>query len=140
MILVTDDEAGIREVIKRILEEKGYRAVVARNGVEAIAILTANLSDIKAVVLDMIMPEMDGTQALFAIRRMSSDLPVLAMSGSMGSTPFGDDAATSFLPKPFGKAELLPALRALLDREGGRLAAPSHRQCVSSRSEMYQSR
>jgi phosphotransferase system HPr (HPr) family protein len=115
-ILMADDDPIIREVIKRILENSGYQTVVARNGLEAIALLTANPSAIQAVVLDMIMPEMNGAEAMLAIRRMSSDLPVLAISGTEGSEWFSHDTATAFLRKPFGAAELLPALRALLDR------------------------
>jgi phosphotransferase system HPr (HPr) family protein len=116
LILVADDETSTREEIKRILDKKGYRTLTARNGVEVVALLPAHLGDIKAVVLDLIMPEMDGSKTLSVIRRMSASLPVLAMSRSAEQAPSRGDAATAFLKKPFGTAELLPALRALLDR------------------------
>jgi phosphotransferase system HPr (HPr) family protein len=82
MILIADDETSTREEIKRILDKKGYQTLTAQNGVEVVAILTANLGDIKAVVLDLIMPEMDGIKALSVIRRMRATLPVLAMCNS----------------------------------------------------------
>lgn len=114
-ILVADDDTSSRDMIKELIEEKGYQAVVARNPAEAMAILTASLRDIKAVILGRIAPEVDGTRTLSAIRQMSPNLPVLAMSDSAGRVPFGHDAATAFLRRPFGGAELLPALRRLLD-------------------------
>ncbi len=118
-ILVADDDPGIREMIKRMLEGKGYQTVVAENGMEAIALLTANMSDIQAVILDMIMPGMNGAEAMSAIRWMSPALPVLAISGPEGSAWFSHDNAMALLRKPFGTAELIPALRALLDEGAG---------------------
>lgn len=115
-ILIADDDDGIREMVKRILEGSGYQTVTARNGVEAVALLTANRGTIKAAVLDMIMPEMSGLEAMSAIRRMSPNLPLLAMSGSLERPLVSHDAATAFLKKPFGRAELVPVLRTLLDR------------------------
>jgi phosphotransferase system HPr (HPr) family protein len=114
-ILVADDEMGIRHMMRVVLENNGYRTIVARNGLDAIALFIAQPKDIKAAVLDMIMPEMNGWEALRAIRRMNPSLPVLAMSGSMEASPCPDDATTVFLRKPFGAAELLSTLRALMD-------------------------
>ncbi|MBN1178643.1 MAG: response regulator, partial [Anaerolineae bacterium] len=133
-ILIADDEAGIREMVKRILEGNGYQTVTARNGVEAVGLLTANGGAINAVVLDMVMPEMSGLEAMSAIRRMSPHLPLLAMSGSLEGPPIGNDAATAFLRKPFGRAELLPILRTLLDR-----AALGHADWASSREGRVES-
>ncbi len=115
-ILVVDDNKGCRVLIKTILEHHGYRVVEARNGVEAVALLTASTGDIKAVTLDMIMPKMDGRATISVLRRMNPNLPVLAISGSEEKSPFGDDSATAFLKKPFGGEHLHVALRTLLDR------------------------
>lgn len=133
-ILIADDEAGIRDMVKRILEGIGYQTVTACNGVEAIALLTANDDAIKAVLLDMLMPEMSGLDAMSAIRRMSPNLPVLAMSGSIERPRASYDAATAFLRKPFGRAELVPALRSLLDRAalGQPAWAPSRDESVET--------
>lgn len=115
MVLVADGETSIRDLVKMILDSNGYRTVVARNGLEAIALFTARLDEIKAVVLEMIMPKMNGLDVMSAIRRMNPNLPVLAMSGSMETSPVPRDAVTTFLRKPFSGAEFLPALRTLLD-------------------------
>ncbi len=112
---MADDETGTREKIKSILGERGYRILTVRTGLESLASLTANLGDIRAVILDMSMPDMDEIKAVSAIRRMSADLPVLAIGDSVEVAPFRSNAVTAFLKKPFDGAELLPALRALLD-------------------------
>ena len=131
-------------MVKRILEGSGYQTVTACNGVEALALLTANRGAIKAVVLDMIMPEMSGLEAMSAIRRMMPDLPLLAMSGSLERSPVSHDAATAFLMKPFGTAELLPALRSLLDRSaespvGGRLSVTCGQQVAENATRTQES-
>lgn len=115
-ILVADDNDVFRGLIKTILEKHGYRVVEARNGVEAVALLTADTGDIRAVVLDMIMPEIDGRETMSVLRRMSPSLPVLTMSGDIERAPVAVDTATLFVRKPFGADALLAALRQLLDR------------------------
>ena len=116
MILVADDSADLRSMVRAILEKHGYRVVEARNGVEAVALLTANTGDIRAVILDMIMKELDGRETMSILRCISPALPVLAISGDKQKAPVADDSPTTFIKKPFGAAILLPALQDLLER------------------------
>jgi PAS domain S-box-containing protein len=115
-ILVVDDEAEIREMLRLFLEGHGYRVIVGRNGVEAIAICAERRATVKAVVVDMMMPEMGGEAAILVIRQMMPRMPVLAISGMAEDVPVVENDQTILLRKPFGKVELLPALRVLLDR------------------------
>jgi len=115
-ILVVDDEAEIREMLQLFLEGHGYRVIVGRNGVEAIALCAERRATVKAVVVDMMMPEMGGEAAILVIRQMMPRMPVLAISGMAEDVPVVEDDLTFLLRKPFGKVELLPALRVLLDR------------------------
>ncbi len=126
MVLVADDEQCIRELVGKVLERNGYRPLLARNGLEAVSLYTANASNIKVAVFDMIMPEMNGFEAISAIRRMNPNLPVLSMSGSMEKPPLPIDATTAFLQKPFTLAEFLPALRTLLDGAPSARAVGAH--------------
>jgi phosphotransferase system HPr (HPr) family protein len=126
MVLVADDEQCIRDLIGKVLERNGYRPLLARNGLEAVSLYTANASNIKVAVFDMIMPEMNGFEAISAIRRMNPNLPVLSMSGSMEKPPLPIDATTAFLRKPFSLAEFLPALRTLLDGAPSARAVGAH--------------
>ena len=116
LILVVDDEASIRETLKAFLKAGGYKVITGSNGLEAIALCEAKLAELKAIVLDMMMPEMGGEAALRVIRKMAPHLPVLAISGMMEGVSLPEDEQTALLMKPFGKAALLPALRTLLDR------------------------
>jgi len=116
LVLVVDDEASIRETLKAFVKAGGYEVITGRNGVEAIALCEARRAEIKAVVLDMMMPEMGGEAALRIIRKRSPRMPVLAISGMMEGVTLPTDDCTALLMKPFGKSDLLPTLRNLLDR------------------------
>jgi CheY-like chemotaxis protein len=115
MILVADDNPTFRGLVRTILEKRGFRVIEARSGVESVALLTANTGEIRAVVLDMLMPEIDGRETLSVLRRMSPSLPVLTMSGDPERAPVTSDSVTMFIRKPFGAAALVSALRALLE-------------------------
>jgi phosphotransferase system HPr (HPr) family protein len=114
-ILVADDDPILLRMVRTILDNNGYRTVTARDGKEAVDIFSARMEDITAVVTDIRMPTMDGIDAVFMMRRARPRLPVLAMSGATEAFALPSDADTVFMRKPFGSAELLPALRELLD-------------------------
>jgi CheY-like chemotaxis protein len=113
-ILVVDDNDQIRGAIADILEQAGYRVAVAPNAGNAAALIADLLPDL--VITDIFMPEGDGFEMMNAIRRQSSSVPVIAISG--GSTKVGTDylklaakfGAAAILYKPFGKEELLSAV------------------------------
>ena len=115
LILVVDDEEDIRTMVQALLIANGYNTLTARNGVEAISIVAERREAIKAIMLDMMMPEMGGDVAKQIIRKMAPKLAIIIMSGLIDEFPRTEDDYTLFIRKPFDKAELLPALRIILD-------------------------
>jgi two-component system, cell cycle sensor histidine kinase and response regulator CckA len=108
-ILVTDDEAAIRTLLKLALQLGGHSVYLAANGLEAVAVFRSYARDIELVLMDMVMPVMDGAQAIDRIRETRPDVPIICMSGySDEKLPHG----VGFLQKPFGPA----ALTAMVDR------------------------
>lgn len=119
-ILVVDDERPVRESLRRALELEGYRVELAEDGESALERLDNEpLPD--AVILDILMPGIDGLEVCRRLRRAGSGVPVLMLTarGEVDSRVAGLDAgADDYLPKPFALAELLARLRALLRRAG----------------------
>lgn len=113
LILVVDDEAAICEVTKTMLETYNYRVLTARDGSEAISLYAQHMHEISSVLMDMMMPSMDGSVTLPMLRRLNPDIPVIAMSG-LTSTEACTQAETlgsqGFLQKPFTVQELLKTL------------------------------
>jgi signal transduction histidine kinase/CHASE1-domain containing sensor protein len=118
-VLLADDEPMVREVARRVLEKAGMRVLVAQDGREAIDFFTREAAAIDIVVLDLIMPNVDGPTAGAAIRGIRADIPLLGASGHApeGALEQARTAGfTSFLPKPYTMDGLLDALRAALAR------------------------
>lgn len=116
-MLVVDDDSGVRESLRRSLEFNGYQVSLARDGAEALASIGSNAPD--AVVMDVMMPRLDGIEATRALRTAGNDLPILVLTArdSVGDRVDGLDAgADDYLTKPFALEELLARLRALLRR------------------------
>jgi len=107
-ILVIDDEAGIRDSMRRTLEYQGYQFVGASSGQEGLALLERDLPDL--VFLDIKMPGMDGLEVLDRIKAAHPELPVVMVSGH-GTAQTGYDAsvrgASGFIEKPFSEPVLL---------------------------------
>lgn len=115
LILVVDDEMPIRKLVCRVLEKGGYQTLMAETGSEAVELFSRKQNEIAAVVLDIVMPEMNGIETLLTLRRMVPDLPVLAMSGLKIRSPLPEDAITSFMGKPLVPEHVLIVLRDMLD-------------------------
>jgi two-component system, OmpR family, response regulator MprA len=116
-ILVVDDDRPVLESLRRSLAFNGYQVDLARDGVEALDAVTANRPD--AMVLDVMMPRMDGLETCRRLRAAGDDLPVLLLTArdAVSDRVAGLDAgADDYLPKPFALEELLARLRALLRR------------------------
>ena len=117
-ILVVDDERAVRESLRRALELEGYEVELAGDGEEALERLTdVSLAD--AVILDVLMPGIDGLEVCRRLRAEGNEVPVLMLTAraEVDSRVAGLDAgADDYLPKPFALAELLARLRALLRR------------------------
>ena len=119
-ILVVDDERAVRESLRRALELEGYGVELASDGEEALRRLALEPTP-DAVVLDILMPGVDGLEVCRRLRSEGNCVPVLMLTArsEVDSRVAGLDAgADDYLPKPFALAELLARLRALLRRSG----------------------
>ena len=121
-ILVVDDERAVRESLRRALELEGYTVDLAEDGEEALERLRGSEEDeADAVILDVLMPGIDGLEVCRRLRSDGNAVPVLMLTAraEVDSRVAGLDAgADDYLPKPFALAELLARLRALLRRAG----------------------
>ncbi len=128
-ILVVDDERAVRESLRRALELEGYEVELAADGEEALERLGSGAA-VDAVVLDILMPGIDGLEVCSRLRTGGNSVPVLMLTAraEVDSRVAGLDAgADDYLPKPFALAELLARLRALLRRTGGEEAGSRKR-------------
>ena len=117
-ILVVDDERAVRESLRRALELEGYEIELAADGREALERLEAD-SQPDALVLDVLMPGVDGLEVCRRLRRAGSRLPVLMLTArdAVENRVAGLDAgADDYVTKPFALEELLARIRALLRR------------------------
>jgi two-component system, OmpR family, response regulator MprA len=117
-ILVVDDERAVRESLRRALELDGYQVELAEDGQEALDRLDAN-GEPDAVILDILMPRMDGLEVCRRLRRDGRRLPVLMLTArdEVENRVAGLDAgADDYVTKPFALEELLARVRALLRR------------------------
>ncbi len=115
-VLVVDDAKSLREFVRRNLDVRGYRVVTAVNGADALAQFQAH--EIDLVILDLIMPQMDGLEVIRRLR-MTSNVPIIVLS-ALGEESTKIQAlnrgADDYLTKPFGVGELLARVQAVLRR------------------------
>lgn len=123
---MVDDDRAVRESLRRSLSFNGYTVDLAEDGVDALDAIANERPD--AVVLDVMMPRLDGLEVCRQLRSTGDDLPILVLTArdSVSERVAGLDAgADDYLPKPFALEELLARLRALLRRTGPEEAAES---------------
>jgi two-component system response regulator MprA len=121
-LLVVDDEPALRETLARALTAEGYAVETASDGVQAIELVSENEPD--AIVLDVLMPRLDGIQTARRLRATGCRVPILVLTAKDGVRDRVDglDAgADDYVVKPFALEELLARIRALLRRSGGAL-------------------
>src|SRR5215470_14266573 len=126
-ILVVDDDRAVRDSLRRSLEFNGYTVELATDGQQALDVVAGQRPD--AMVLDVMMPRLDGLEVCRRLRGAGDDLPILVLTArdAVSDRVSGLDAgADDYLPKPFALEELLARLRALLRRRvPGDNATPS---------------
>jgi two-component system response regulator MprA len=118
-VLLAEDDQGVRESLARALEYEGFSVVTAEHGVEALEKLREESPDV--MVLDVMMPVLDGLQLTRKIRGQGNRTPILMLTArtEVSDRVEGLDAgADDYLTKPFALDELLARLRALLRRSG----------------------
>jgi two-component system response regulator MprA len=122
-ILVVDDEPAVRESLERALRLEGYEVALAANGSEALATVAEQSAD--ALVLDLMMPRVDGLEVCRRLRAQGDRTPILVVTArdTVSDRVAGLDAgADDYVVKPFALEELLARLRALLRRTGSEAA------------------
>jgi len=121
-ILVVEDDKGASRFIKKGLEEKGFVVDVAYDGEEGLYLATSQVYDV--IILDIMLPELDGFELLKRIRRKGISTPVIFLTakGEKVDIVHGlEIGADDYLVKPFAFAELLARIAALIRRGGGEL-------------------
>jgi two-component system response regulator MprA len=116
-VLVVDDDRAVRDSLRRSLEFNGYDVSLASDGAEGLVAIGSQHPDV--VVIDVMMPRLDGIETTRALRAAGNDVPVLVLTArdAVGDRVEGLDAgADDYLTKPFALEELLARLRALLRR------------------------
>jgi len=115
-VMVVDDEKPLRDFVRRNLEVRGYKVLTAGNGLEAMAVF--HNDNIHLVILDIMMPHMDGLEVTRRIRE-ESHVPIIiltAMGEETDKVRAFDLGADDYLTKPFGVGELLGRIKAVLRR------------------------
>jgi len=118
-LLLVDDEASVRHMGKRMLERYGYNVLSASDGEDALRLYKQSPSDIDLLVLDMIMPKMDGKETLRNIRKINPDAKAVLTSGRLDSDYSSRcvrEGFSGFIPKPFMTSHFLKVVRQTLDK------------------------
>jgi DNA-binding response OmpR family regulator len=125
-ILVVDDKANVRTLMREYLSEQGYRVVIAENGQNALYAARQEKPDL--ILLDIMMPEMDGFEFIRAYRK-ESDAPIILLTAKLEESDkvIGLElGADDYITKPFGMRELVARIHTVL-RRAGQIPHPSPR-------------
>jgi PAS domain S-box-containing protein len=117
-VLLIDDEAAIRNINRQILETFGYRVILAADGAEGVTLYADHQAEIAVVVIDMMMPVMDGPSAIRSLVKINPAVRIIAASGittNASAAKAAGPAVKHFLPKPYTTEILLKTLRTVID-------------------------
>jgi PAS domain S-box-containing protein len=120
LILIVDDETAIQEITQVTLETHGYRAIIANDGIEAIALYAEHKHEISVVLLDLMMPSLDSITTIRTLYKLNPQIQVIAMSGLATNESVSKtmgEGVQAFLAKPFTASELLNAIARRCGRE-----------------------
>ena len=118
LVLVVDDESSMREVTKATLETYNYKVLTASNGIEAIALYAREHQAIDLVIMDIMMPEMDGKTAIRTLKQINPEVNIVAVSGLITSQEIVnqlDGDVRAFLSKPYTNEELLEIVHLVIE-------------------------
>jgi PAS domain S-box-containing protein len=113
LILVVDDEAAIREIMKVSLEAHNYRVITACDGIDAFSVYAEHKQAVRLIILDLMMPTIDTATIIMTLKRMNPQVQIIAMSGLAPNQAIAASDPTTiqgFLAKPFTTHELLNSL------------------------------
>ncbi|MBP1678539.1 MAG: hybrid sensor histidine kinase/response regulator [Bacteroidetes bacterium] len=122
LVLVVDDEPTMLDLAKELLQEQGYSVITAANGRDGIEALRRRSAEVRLVLLDLMMPEMDGIAALREMRKIRGDIKALFCTGYMPEDVrhrLPEEEHLNILQKPFDPARLFSMVRSRLDAGGG---------------------
>lgn len=117
LIFVVDDEAYLRETTKTLLETYNYKVLTATDGIEAIIVYAQQKNQISLVLMDMMMPNMDGATTISTLHKMNSQVKIIAASGLPSKDQVTQDSRVkikAFLSKPYTLRELLNTIKGVL--------------------------
>lgn len=115
LVMIVDDEVMVQLATKTSLEQANYRTLVASDGLEAIAIYVQNQQEIHLVLIDIMMPSLDGLTAIRTLKKLNPQLKIIATSGLPTQSREALAAgAQEFLAKPYTAADLLSTLSSLI--------------------------
>ncbi len=116
LILVVDDESSIREIARATLEAYRYQVVMAGDGAEAIAVFVKNMDDVRVILIDNMMPVLDGKSTILALKRMETEVKIIATSGLQDEvTGTFAEQIDAFISKPFTGEKLLKTVFEVLN-------------------------
>ena len=117
LILVVDDEAPIRAICKNILETYNYRVLSARDGIEAIALYSQHQNEIEVVLMDIMMPSIDGKVAIRTLKKIKPQVKIIAVSGLVTKEIGSElkDYCFTFLAKPYTTEALLKTIHQAIE-------------------------
>ncbi len=117
LILLVDDESLMQELGRELLEENGYRVMVAGDGVEAIKLFRNHYHEIDLVILDLLMPKLDGGQTYIEMKKIKPDVKAFFCTGYTPQEIIGallEEESLRALQKPFRPAEFVQTVRDML--------------------------
>ncbi len=120
-ILLVDDDAVIRDLGKSLLEGLGYKVYIASDGEEAVRIYKERIGEIAIVVMDRVMPKVDGVESFNRLREINPGVKVIISSGYAAdeAKKLRESGVMGFLDKPYRMAEMAKAVREALDADSG---------------------
>lgn len=119
LILIVEDETSIQEITRVALENYNYRTMIASDGQEALSLFAQNQQEIKVVLMDIMMPKLDGINAIRTLQKINPLIKIIATSGLITNKQLALEAdVKTFLLKPYTNSQLLQALTEVI---GGKI-------------------